>query len=191
MLLIDALPRSKKGKSVSRCLRKEGLVPAIIYGGGAEVQFITLKDKEIAKALETPSSLTGLVKVSVESNTQRVIIKELQRHPTSGKIIHIDFQRVQGDKAITTRIPLKFINASQSEGVKNQGGRLSIEAKLAEIRCLPENLPETLVVDVIRGRLNDIFYLSDAQLPDGVSLVPLFKGKKHNQAIGRIGKAKI
>ncbi|MEP0073742.1 MAG: 50S ribosomal protein L25, partial [Marinomonas sp.] len=85
---------------------------------------------------------------------------------------------------------LSFINAAKSEGVSKQGGRLTIESKLAEVRCLPANLPEALIVDTINGQLDQIFHLSDVTLPEGVELVSLLKGEDHNQPIGRISKSK-
>lgn len=189
-LSINAVARSQEGKGASRRLRNEGLVPAVIYGGDAEAVSVAFKDNELVKAVATPGFLTGLVEVTVDGKAQKVLVKALQRHPASGDVMHMDLQRVQEDKAITTRVPLNFINAAQSDGVKNQGGRLTVEAKLAEVRCLPANLPEALTVDVIKGQLGDIFHLSDAQLPEGVELVALLKGEDHDQPIGRIGKAK-
>lgn len=189
-LTIEAIERSQEGKGASRRLRKEGLVPAVIYGGNADAKSVAFKSNELVKAVSTPGFLTGVVSVNANGNTEQVLVKALQRHPSSNEVIHMDLQRVQEDKAITTRIPLTFINAAQSDGVRNQGGRLTIEAKLAEVRCLPGNLPESLTVDIIKGQLGDIFHLSDAQLPEGVELVALLKGGDHDQPIARIGKSK-
>jgi len=189
-LAINAVTRTKEGKGASRRLRNTGLVPAVIYGGDAAPQSISFKDNELLKAVTTPGFLTSLVEVSVEGKAQKVLVKALQRHPSSGEVIHMDLQRVEEDKAITTRVPLNFINAAKSEGVSKQGGRLTIESKLAEVRCLPANLPDALVVDVIDGQLDQIFHLSDATLPEGVELVALLKGEDHDQPIGRISKSK-
>ncbi|MBJ7538283.1 50S ribosomal protein L25/general stress protein Ctc [Marinomonas transparens] len=189
-LSINAVTRTEEGKGASRRLRNAGLVPAVIYGGDVAPQSISFKDNELLKAVSTTGFLTGLVEVSVEGKAEQVLVKALQRHPATGAVMHMDLQRAQADKVITTRIPLSFINAAQSEGVKNQGGRLTIETKLAEVRCLPANLPEALIIDVSKGQLDQVFHLSDATLPEGVELVSLLKGEDHNQPIGRIGKAK-
>ncbi|GGN38824.1 MULTISPECIES: 50S ribosomal protein L25/general stress protein Ctc [Marinomonas] len=189
-LSINAAARTQEGKGASRRLRNEGLVPAVIYGGDTAPVSISFKDNELLKAVATPGFLTGLVEVTVEGKTEQVLVKALQRHPSSGAVMHMDLQRAQADKVITTRVPLSFINAAQSEGVKSQGGRLTIESKLAEVRCLPANLPEVLVVDVIKGQLDQIFHLSDVILPEGVELVSLLKGEDHDQPIARIGKSK-
>jgi large subunit ribosomal protein L25 len=189
-LSINAVARTQEGKGASRRLRNEGLVPAVIYGGDTAPVSISFKDNELLKAVATPGFLTGLVEVTVEGKTEQVLVKALQRHPSSGAVMHMDLQRAQADKTITTRVPLNFINAAQSEGVSKQGGRLTIESKLAEVRCLPANLPEVLTVDVIKGQLDQIFHLSDVILPEGVELVSLLKGEDHDQPIARIGKSK-
>ncbi|WP_394183829.1 50S ribosomal protein L25/general stress protein Ctc [Marinomonas posidonica] len=189
-LSINAVARSEEGKGASRRLRNQGLVPAVIYGGDAEPASISLKDNELLKAVSTPGFLTSVVEVSVDGNAQKVLVKALQRHPATGNVMHMDLQRVQEDTVITTRVPLSFINAAQSDGVAKQGGRLTIEAKLAEVRCLPANLPEVLEVDIAKGQLGDIFHLSDVSAPEGVELISLLKGEDHDQPIARIGKAK-
>ncbi|AEF53754.1 50S ribosomal protein L25/general stress protein Ctc [Marinomonas posidonica] len=189
-LSINAVARSEEGKGASRRLRNQGLVPAVIYGGDAEPASVSFKDNELLKAVSTPGFLTAVVEVNVDGNAQKVLVKALQRHPATGDVMHMDLQRVKEDAVITTRVPLNFINAAQSDGVSKQGGRLTIEAKLAEVRCLPANLPEVLEVDIAKGQLGDIFHLSDVIAPEGVELISLLKGEDHDQPIARIGKAK-
>ena len=189
-LSINAVARSEEGKGASRRLRKEGLVPAVIYGGDVEPKSVTFKDNELLKAVTTPGFLTSVVEVSVDGQAEKVLVKALQRHPATGAVMHMDLLRIAENTVITTRVPLTFINAAKSEGVKSQGGRLTVEAKLAEVRCLPANLPAELIVDAIDAQLGQIFHLSDATLPEGVELIALLKGEDHNQPIGRIDKSK-
>lgn len=189
-LSINAVARTQEGKGASRRLRNTGLVPAVIYGGDVAPQSVAFKDNEMHKSVGTPGFLTGLVEVVVDGKAEQVLVKALQRHPATGAVMHMDLQRVQADRTITTRVPLSFINAAQSDGVSKQGGRLTIESKLAEVRCLPANLPEVLIVDAANGQLDQIFHLSDVTLPEGVELVSLLKGEDHDQPIGRIGKSK-
>ncbi|TDO96471.1 50S ribosomal protein L25/general stress protein Ctc [Marinomonas balearica] len=188
--IIEAAARTEEGKGASRRLRKQGLVPAVIYGGEADAQSVTFKNNELVKAVSDVAFLTSVIEVSVDGAAQKVLVKSLQRHPSTGDVMHVDLLRIAENKTITTRIPLQFVNAEKSEGVKSQGGRLSVEAKLAEVRCLPKDLPAALIIDAIDGQLGQIFHLSDAQLPEGVELVALLKGGDHNQPIARIGKAK-
>ncbi|MBM6551599.1 50S ribosomal protein L25/general stress protein Ctc [Marinomonas ostreistagni] len=188
-LVLNAVARKEEGKGASRRLRNQGLVPAVVYGGNAEPVSITFKENEVNKTVGT-EFLTSVVTITVDGAEEKAIVKALQRHPASGDVMHIDLLRVQEDKKIVTRVPLNFVNASKSEGVKSQGGRLVVEAKLAEVRCFPQDLPQALTVDTIEGQLGQIFHLSDAQLPEGVELVALLKGEDHDQPIARIGKAK-
>jgi large subunit ribosomal protein L25 len=189
-LSINAVARSEEGKGASRRLRLANKVPAVIYGGDAAPQSITFAENELKKITENQDFFTTVVEVVTDGKAEKVIVKALQRHPASPAVMHVDFLRVDEARVITTRIPLNFVGAATSEGVKSQGGRLSVEAKLAEVRCLPGNLPASLDVDCSKAQLGDIFHLSDAQLPEGVELVALLKGNDHNQPIGRIGKAK-
>ena len=188
--VLNATVRNEEGKGASRRLRNQGLVPAVVYGGNTDAASVTFKNNEVAKAVESTAFLTSVVKIAVDGAEQEVIVKSLQRHPATGDVMHIDLLRVDSETKLVTRVPLEFVNASKSEGVKSQGGRLQVEAKLAEVRCLPKDLPASLIVDTIKGQLGQIFHLSDAQLPEGVELVALLKGEDHDQPIARIGKAK-
>ena len=189
-LSINAVARSEEGKGARRRLRLANKVPAVIYGGDTAPQSITFADNELKKISQNQDFFTTVVEVVTDGKAEKVIVKALQRHPASPAIMHVDLLRIDEARVITTRIPLNFVGAASSEGVKSQGGRLSVEAKLAEVRCLPANLPAALEVDCTKAQLGDIYHLSDAQLPEGVELVSLLKGSDHNQPIGRIGKAK-
>lgn len=189
-LTISATLRSEEGKGASRRLRKQDVVPGVIYGGNAKPKSISFANNELKKAIENQDFFTSVIEVEIEGKKEKVIVKALQRHPASPAVMHVDLLRVQKTRPLTTRIPLNFIGAASSEGVKSQGGRLTVEMKLAEVRCLPANLPVALDVDCSNAQLGDIYHLSDVQLPKGVELVSLLKGNDHNQPIARIGKAK-
>lgn len=189
-LTINAVERKEEGKGASRRLRKTNLVPGVIYGGSAEPQSIAFADNELKKAIENQEFFTSVIEIKIGAKKQKAIVKALQRHPASPEVLHVDLLRVEKDRAITTRVPLNFVNAASSEGVKSQGGRLTVDARLAEVRCLPDNLPAALEVDCSKAQLGDIYHLSDVQLPKGVELIALLKGSDHNQPIGRVDKSK-
>ncbi|MCZ2720603.1 50S ribosomal protein L25/general stress protein Ctc [Marinomonas sp. 15G1-11] len=189
-LTINANTRELHGKGASRRLRKENLVPGVIYGGSTEPQSVSFAVNELNKAIENPAFFTSIIEVNVAGNPEKAIVKALQRHPARPEVLHIDLLRIEENTVITTRVPLSFVGAATSAGVKTQGGRLVVEAKLAEVRCLPANLPAELVVDCTNAQLGDIYHLSDAVVPEGVELVSLLKGEDHNQPIGRIDKSK-
>lgn len=189
-LTISAVARSEEGKGASRRLRKQELVPGVIYGGGAEAKSISFANNELKKAIENQDFFTSVIEVSIDGKKEKAIVKALQRHPASPAVMHVDLLRVEKNRPLTTRVPLSFVDVASSDGVKSQGGRLTVEMKLAEVRCLPANLPAALEVDCSKAQLGDIYHLSDAQLPKGVELVALSKGNDHNQPIARISKAK-
>ncbi|TBR38236.1 50S ribosomal protein L25/general stress protein Ctc [Marinomonas agarivorans] len=189
-LTISAVLRSEEGKGASRRLRKQDVVPGVIYGGKNKPKSISFANNELKKAIENQDFFTSVIEVEIDGKKEKAIVKALQRHPASPAVMHVDLLRVQKTRPLTTRIPLNFINVSSSDGVKSQGGRLTVEMKLAEVRCLPDNLPAALDVDCGNAQLGDIYHLSDVQLPKGVELVSLLKGNDHNQPIARISKAK-
>ena len=189
-LTINAVARSQEGKGASRRLRKENLVPGVIYGGKKGAKSISFANNELKKAIENQDFFTSIIEVTIDGKAEKVIVKALQRHPATPDVMHIDLLRVEKSRTITTRIPLNFINAATSEGVKSQGGRLTVDTKLAQVRCLPANLPAALEVDCTEAQLGTIYHLSDVNLPKGVELVALLKGSDHNQPIGRVDKAK-
>lgn len=189
-LTINSNTREHHGKGASRRLRKEYLVPGVIYGGSSEPQSISFAVNELNKAIENPAFFTSVIEITVNGNPEKVIVKALQRHPARAEVLHIDLLRIEENTMITTRVPLSFSNAATSAGVKTQGGRLVVESKLVEVRCLPANLPAELIVDCSNAQLGDIYHLSDAIVPENVELIALLKGEDHNQPIGRIDKSK-
>ena len=193
----DGLPtNAEPGKCYAKCYIadqwKTETETVMSKAASKRVENIPAKYKTVTETVlsKEAGQKVNVVPARYETRTEQVLVKALQRHPSTGAVMHMDLQRAQADKVITTRVPLSFINAAQSEGVSKQGGRLTVESKLAEVRCLPANLPAVLTVDVIKGQLDQIFHLSDVILPEGVELVSLLKGEDHDQPIARIGKSK-
>ena len=145
---------------------------------------------ELNKAIENPAFFTSIVDITIDGQAEKVIVKALQRHPARPEVLHVDLLRVEDNTMLKTRVPLNFVDAGKGDGVKTQGGRLVVEAKLVEVRCLPANLPAALDVDCSTAQLGDVFHLSDAIAPEGVQVVALLKGSDHDQPIGRIDKSK-
>lgn len=167
---LNAVARKDVGKGASRRLRHADLVPAIIYGGKAEPVQITLEGKAVRKALEAEAFYSQIVTLDVEGAEQQVILKDLQRHPAKEFAMHMDFLRVDATHAITTHVPLHFINEEACTGVK-AGGVVSHTRVEVEIKCLPADLPEFIEVDMAAVELGGHVHLSDLVLPAGVALV--------------------
>ena len=170
---IEVGVRNDMGKGASRRLRRDAKVPGVLYGGGKNPVSIVIEHKVIAKALESEAFYSQLVTLKTGTDSERVILKDVQRHPYKPRITHVDFQRVRADVKLHIHVPLHFLNAEKAPGVKDAGGVISHNVNDVEIACLPDNLPEYLEVDLSNMQVNDIIHLSDIKLPQGVELVAL------------------
>ncbi|MFB8831099.1 50S ribosomal protein L25/general stress protein Ctc [Azotobacter sp. CWF10] len=171
---LNAEVRSDLGKGASRRLRRNAdQVPAVIYGGDKEPQSISLLAKEIAKLIEDEAAFSHVIALNVAGTTETVLIKALQRHPSKAVVMHADFLRVVADHKLTAHVPLHFINAETSVGVKQQGGEVSHVISEVEVSCLPKDLPEFIEVDLAKVEVGQIVHLSNLTVPAGVELVAL------------------
>lgn len=177
---VEAIIRSDKGKSVSRRLRREEKVPGIVYGGGEAAVSLTIEHNKISKALENEAFYSRILTLKTGDNSERVILKDVQRHPFKAKLLHIDFQRVKADEKLTMHVPIHFIGAEKSPGVK-EGGLVSHIMSDVEITCLPDDLPEFIAIDLTEMMLNETKHMSDLKLPKGVEIVGL--STENDQAI--------
>src|SRR5579883_447480 len=167
--------RDAQGKGASRRLRREGKVPAILYGGHLEARALTLSHQKLALVLENERVYSTILSIRVGEQTQAAILKDVQRHPYKNAIVHIDFQRVEENEKIRIAIPLHFKNESTAPGVKTQGGMVSHMRTEVEVSCLPKDLPEFIEVDLGALNLNESIHLSQLKIPEGVQLVDLQK----------------
>lgn len=182
---INAVDRSaeQQGKGASRRLRKQNLVPAIIYGGGEEPTPISIKINELVKSLEYEAFFSQILTITTDKgDEQQVVIKDLQRHPAKGFPMHADFQRVVKGQKINMNVPLHFAGREEAPGTK-AGGVLSTLVTDVEIVCLPSQLPEYLEVDVSGMEIGDLFRLSDIKLPEGVIIFDLDMEDAHDRTI--------
>ena len=120
--IINAEKRDKKGTSSSRNIRREGMVPGIIYGAGTAEEAISLNRYEIAKNLENDSFYSQVLDISLDGKKQQVVLRDIQRHPAKREILHMDFQRILADQKINVTIPINFVNEDKAPGVKVDGG---------------------------------------------------------------------
>ena len=174
---LDAQERSDLGKGASRRLRRNAnLVPAVIYGGEAAPQSISILAKDLAKMLENEIAFSNIIKLSVDGKSQDVVIKALQRHPAKGFVLHADFVRVVAGQKLTAIVPLHFINQETSVGVKQQGGEILHNINEVEVSCMPQDLPEFIEVDMANVEVGQVLHMTDIKLPKGVELVSLAHG---------------
>lgn len=181
---LNAVDRSadKQGKGASRRLRKQNLVPAIIYGGNQEPTAISIKLNELVKALEFEAFFSHILTVNVDGTEHQAVIKDLQRHPAKGFPMHADFQRIVKGQKINMNVPVHFSGREEAPGIV-KGGVLSTLVSDVEIVCLPSQLPEYLEVDVSGMEIGDLFRLSDINLPEGVIIFDLDMEDAHDRTI--------
>lgn len=181
---LTAKVRTDAGKGASRRLRRlADELPAIIYGGTKAPQSISLLQKDLFKALEDEAFYSHVITLDIGGANEQVILKALQRHPSKAVLLHADFQRVDATHAITVRVPLHFVNQEKCVGVRLGGGVISHSLSEIEVRCLPQNLPEFIEVDMAEITVGTILHISDLKLPQGVESVELAHGAAHDQAV--------
>ena len=188
---LNAENREVEGKSSSRQLRRAGSVPAVIYGGKEEPLRISILEKDIAKASEIPGFATQILSVSISGKEQNVIVKEIQRHPATERVLHADLMRVDPDTKISISVPVRFINEESCVGVKMHGGAISRLINDIDITCLASNLPEYIEVDVEALDIGDSIFLSALNLPEGVEIPSLALGEDRDQVVVSVAEAKI
>ncbi len=170
---IPAELREDQGKGASRRLRREGLVPAILYGAGRDPRSLQIPHRFLLKALENEAFFTSLLEIDASGRKQKVVLRDLQRHPYKQQILHADFQRISEDEKLRMNVPLHFANEQDSPAGKMAGVVISHNVNDVEILCLPKHLPEYLEVDLVDMDVGTIVHLSDITLPEGVEIIAL------------------
>ena len=150
-------------------MRKDGFIPAVVYGGKQEPQSLTLLHKDIAMTLEHEAAYSQIISLKVNGKAENVVIKAIERHVYKPKIMHVDFLRVNDADIITMNVPLHFIGETTAAGVKS-GGTISKLMTEVEVKCLASKLPEAIDVDITELGLDSTLHLSDIKLPNGVNL---------------------
>lgn len=186
-----AKARVAEGKGASRRLRHAGKVPAIIYGAGQDAVSVTFEGNFVKKALVNIDTYNTVLTIDVEGGKQeRVVIKDMQRHPAREEVMHLDLQRVNDDSRITKYIPIRFTGAAKAPGVK-LGGMMTYFQKTVEVRCSATALPKAIEIDVSTMEAGENLRLSDLKMPEGVQVVALLHGNSdYDQAVVGIGKVR-
>lgn len=172
--------RNDTGKGASRRLRRADKVPAIMYGAGKPPVNVVFEHHNVVNHLRHEAFFSHILDIKVGNETEKAILRDVQRHPSKPRILHLDFQRVSATEKLHMRIPLHFINEDKAPGVKVGGGLVSHLMTDVEIACLPANLPEYIEVDVSALDVGDVIHLSNLKLPSGVELPALAHGDEEH-----------
>jgi len=163
-LEIKAEKRENFGKNASRVVRREGRVPAILYGPGLDSVALILDKKDMFSILKSEAGENTLFVVSFNSEKKDVMIKELQINPVSDELIHVDLIQITMDKAVRIAVPIALVG--EAVGVKMEGGFVDFSSREIEIECLPKDIPENIEVDISELHLHQSVKIGDISPPE-------------------------
>ncbi|WP_395687570.1 50S ribosomal protein L25/general stress protein Ctc [Aestuariivirga sp.] len=164
---LKAASRARAGKGAARAVRREGLIPGVVYGDKREPQLVSLTYGDVLPHVETGRFLSTLIDLEVDGKTVRAIPRDVQFEPVRDFIVHIDFLRLGKDARIRVNVPVHFRGQEVSPGIK-QGGALNIVSHTVALNCSANIIPEEIAVDVSGLQIGQSVHLSDIKLPDGV-----------------------
>jgi large subunit ribosomal protein L25 len=176
-LTLSAETRERAGKGASRALRREGRVPAVVYGNNEAPLSIHLEEKVLMKALQTGHFMNSVVMIDVAGQagsaggggaTTRTLPKDVQFHPVTDRPVHVDFLRISEHATVTVAVPIIFINEDKSKGLK-RGGVLNAVRHELELVCDAAEIPEDVIVDLAGTDIGDSIHISQVTLPKGTA----------------------
>jgi len=165
-LNLPAETRERAGKGASRVLRREGRVPAVIYGGKEEPLSIHVEAKELVRLLGTGHFMNSIVEIEVGGKTVRTLPKDVAFHPVKDRPLHVDFLRLAANATVHVNVPVVFANEEASPGLK-RGGVLNVVRHELELVCDANSIPDEVVVDVTGADVGDSIHISAVTLPKG------------------------
>ncbi|MBL6598157.1 MAG: 50S ribosomal protein L25/general stress protein Ctc [Alphaproteobacteria bacterium] len=166
--VMAATAREKVGKGSARASRREGHVPAVIYGDGKPPLSITVERKQLVRDLETGSFFTSIYDVQIDGTGNRVLPRDVQLHPVSDIPMHVDFLRIGANTTVAVEVPVEFLNEDTCPGLR-QGGVLNVVRYAVEVSCRPDLIPNSIVVDLAGAEMGDSLHISAVELPEGVT----------------------
>ncbi|MEM8754394.1 MAG: 50S ribosomal protein L25/general stress protein Ctc [Pseudomonadota bacterium] len=166
MPIIEATARAEAGKGAARQARRDGMVPAVIYGGGADPVSVNIKHNVLLKALKAGKFMSTLINVKVDGADNRVICRAVQKDVVKDLPIHADFLRLSERSRINLYIPVEFINEESCPGLK-RGGVLAVVRNEVELKVTAGSIPEKLVADLEGVDIGDTITISSIELPKG------------------------
>ena len=165
-LVMPAETRERAGKGASRALRREGRVPAVVYGAKEGPVAIHVEEKELVRQLGTGHFFNSIVEVEVGGKKVRTLPKDVAFHPVSDRPLHVDFMRLAKNATVHVNVPVSFINEELSPGLK-RGGVLNVVRHELELVCDNDKIPGEIEVDVTGKEVGDSIHISEVQLPAG------------------------
>lgn len=167
-LTLSAEPRDRAGKGASRAMRREGRIPAVIYGEKKDPEAIHVEERALMKLLNTGHFMNSLIEVDVGGAKNRTLPKDVQFHPVSSRPLHVDFMRIGKDATVTVDVPVHFVNEEASPGLK-RGGVLNVVRHELELSCPADSIPDEITIPLDGLEVGDSIHISQVNLPEGVT----------------------
>jgi len=174
---VIARKRTAQGTGASRRLRTSGFVPGVIYGGKDEPVAIEIEHEKVWHQLRKEAFHASILSLDLDGKKQQVLLRAVNMHPFRAQVQHLDFQRVVADLKIHMKVPLHFTSADESPAVKLSSALISHIMNEVDIRCLPADLPEFVLVDLSQITVGHSIHARDLVMPKGVEIV--LKGKEN------------
>ncbi len=168
-MMIKAEKRDAFGKNANRRLRKQGFLPAILYGGKAATVPLALEKKDIILIMKSDTRENTIFKVGFDSDVRDAMIKDLQIDPATDEIIHADLIQIAMDKVIRITVPI--VPKGESMGVKTEGGFVDFITREIEVECLPKDIPDRIEIDISGLKLHQSLKVENVQAPEGVRFI--------------------
>lgn len=165
--ILEAHERTATGTGVARALRRENLIPAIVYGGKEEPMMIAVNEKQLLRETNTSGFFSRVITLKIDNNEHAVLAKDVQLHPVTDMPLHADFQRIDANSRVHIHVPLHFINEDKSTALK-RGATLNVVAHTLEVVCSPKAIPESFTIDLAGLEPHGSVTLDWIQMPEGV-----------------------
>ncbi|MCY3770317.1 MAG: 50S ribosomal protein L25/general stress protein Ctc [Gammaproteobacteria bacterium] len=190
---LNARVRARSGTSLVRRLRREGEVPAVLYGGNKDNISLAINHDVLFHSLEKEEFHSAIIVINTDGEKEQAILRSVQLHPHRSNILHADFQRVDESRELTMSLPIHFIGEDECVGVRIGGGVVSHLINDVQITCLPKDLPEQIELDISGLDLNESLHFTDIQLPEGVQITALMhdEDNEHNYAVVAVSPSRI
>ncbi len=167
MTTLAAAPRKARGKGGARAVRREGRIPAIIYGSSSEPAPVSVDQRELLLEYNRGGFFSRVFELDVEGAVTRVLPRDVQLHPVSDMPLHIDFLRLAADTRVNVEVPVTFANEEEAPGLR-RGGVLNVVRRTVELDCLPDSIPAEIIIDLTGREIGDSIHISHVALPDNV-----------------------
>ncbi|AWN44235.1 50S ribosomal protein L25/general stress protein Ctc [Methylobacterium durans] len=166
---LEAVARDRVGKGAARAVRRQGQIPAVIYGGGQAPQAIAIDLIRARTLIYAGGFKTTVFEVTTGGRKTRVIPRDFQLDPVTGVPLHVDFLRVVAGQTVTVAVPVHFLNDEKAPGIKQKGGTLNIVLHTLALDVAPDQIPDAIEIDLSGRDIGDVIHITDVKLPAGVT----------------------